>query len=407
MRKAVLRYRIEHPVVNDRYFEIWQLYGVDAWPTLIFIDPQGKVIGKHEGEFDFKAMDQVIGRMLDEFREKGLLDRTPLEFQPEQEVPSPLLFPGKVVADEVSGRLFIADTNHHRIIVSTLDGEVRQVVGSGEPGLADGTLASAQFQQPQGMAVDGDILYVADTENHVIRRVDLARGMVDTMAGTGSQGHSMAGGPARKIPLSSPWDTVLHNGVLYITMAGLHQLWALDLAKKQVYPYAGSGYEGLSDGPLAEAMLAQPSGIATSDRVLYFADSETSAIRTADLNSAGRVHTLVGLGLFVFGDVDGMGAQVRLQHPLGVCYYDSIVYVADSYNHKVKRLFPLMGVVKTFVGTGEAGYRDGPATQALLHEPGGVSIARGKLYIADTNNHLIRVMDLETGQVSTLSLRGI
>ena len=192
------------------------------------------------------------------------------------------------------------------------------MAGSGEPGLKDGDLGTAQFDHPQGMALDGDVLYVADTENHAIRRVDMSGGTVETVAGTGRQarGHSRVG-DALSSDLSSPWDLALHDSALYIAMAGIHQLWKLDLKGSQVRPYAGNGREAPVDGPLLSASLDQPSGITTDGEVLYFADSEASAIRTADLTEDGRVTSIVGLDLFVFGDVDGSGDEVRLQHPPG------------------------------------------------------------------------------------------
>ena len=408
LRKAVLRYELEHPVINDGQFIVWKQYSGRAWPTLIFIDPQGKIIGKHEGEITFEGFDTVIAQMVEEFEGKGILDRTPLNHRMEEGAKSALAFPGKVLADEATDRLFISDSNHNRIIVSTLEGEVRQVIGSGEVSFADGDFRIASFDHPQGMALDGDVLYVADTENHAIRRVDLAGGKVETVAGTGRQARGFdKGGDALSTGLSSPWDLALHDGTLYIAMAGIHQLWSLDLEAKQVRPYAGNGREAPVDGPLLTASLDQPSGITTDGKVLYFADSEASAIRTADLNDSGRVSTIVGQDLFVFGDVDGTGDAVRLQHPIGIHFHDGVLYIADTYNNKIKRVFPQTRSVLTMLGTGEPGYLDDEANQALFHEPGGVSVAAGKLYVADTNNHAIRVADLDTGEVRTLELRGI
>ena len=284
LRKAVLRYEIEHSVVNDGRFEVWQQYGGRAWPTLVFLDPQGKIIGKHEGEITFEDYDPIIGQMVAEFDESGLIDRTSLSFRTEQEVASGLSFPGKVLADEPSGRLFISDSNHNRILVATLEGEIRQVAGGGSAGLQDGDFLGARFDHPQGMALDGDVLYVADTESHAIRKVDLTARTLETVAGTGQQARSdRLGGDSLSADLSSPWDLALHGGILYIAMAGTHQLWSLDLKEGQVRPYAGNGREAPVDGPLLSASLDQPSGITTDGQKLYFADSEASAIRTADL----------------------------------------------------------------------------------------------------------------------------
>jgi DNA-binding beta-propeller fold protein YncE len=256
------------------------------------------------------------------------------------------------------------------------------------------------------MALDGTALYVADRENHAIRRVDLPSRQVTTVAGTGRPGHSRtARGPGRSIALSSPWDVAVSRGTLYIAMAGPHQLWALDLASGEVRPHAGSGREELQDGPLGQAELAQPSGLATDGTRLYFADSETSAIRTADLDPAGQVRTLVGTGLFDFGDTDGEADAARLQHPLGVAVHAGKVYVADTYNHKVKVVEPGSRKVATLLGDGTPGHADGE--KARFFEPGGLSVAGDRLYVADTNNHAIRVADLATGRVSTLALKGL
>ena len=176
LRKAVLRFELQHPVVNDGDFSIWREYGCRAWPTLMFVDPQGKVIGKHEGEISFEQFDVMLGRMVQEFDEKGILDRTALlNFQLEVQESPGLSFPGKILADEGSGRLFIADSNNNRIVASDMEGNVTHIIGSGQQGLAVGDFGSAQFDHPQGMALaeDGNTLYVADTENHSIRKVDL------------------------------------------------------------------------------------------------------------------------------------------------------------------------------------------------------------------------------------------
>ena len=415
---AVRRCELEHPVINDAEFRVWQQYSCRAWPTLMFIDPRGNVIGKHEGELTFEQFDTLLGGMVAEFDELGIMQRSPLPTTPPRGPESALSFPGKVLADEPGGRLFIADTNHNRIVVTSFDGDVRQVIGTGEEALIDGPLAQSAFNHPQGMAIDGDVLYVADTENHAIRRVDLQAGQVETIAGTGEQGYDRTGGrPGRSVSLSSPWDVVLHGGVVYIAMAGIHQLWSLDLQTGIVGPYAGSGREAITDGPLATSALAQPSGITVgndgsgSER-LFFADSETSSIRNCDLPSSsgssnGSVRTLIGLGLFEFGDVDGEDFRVRMQHPIGITHHDGVLYVADTYNHKIKRVLPKTRSAFTVAGTGSPGHVDGPFAQARFSEPCGLSIANGKMYIADTNNHTVRVADMETSEVATLELEGL
>ena len=246
---------------------------------------------------------------------------------------------------------------------------------------------------------------MADTENHLIRRVDLKTRTVQTVAGTGQQARDyFKQGPARTIELSSPWDLQLVGRQLYITMAGTHQIWKLDLDQQEVSTFAGSGREARQDGPLLEAGFAQPSGIASDGKKLYIADSESNIIRAINIAS-GKVETLVGGDLFDFGDVDGSGDDVRLQHPLGVFAINGEVLIADTYNHKIKELDPKARSVKTFLGTGKPGQADGAVPS--FYEPGGLSVANGKLYIADTNNHAVRVVDVKTKRTGTLNIKGL
>src|SRR5207253_1733329 len=130
---------------------------------------------------------------------------------------------------------------------------VTTVIGSGTAGAADGPFAQAQFDHPNGLALVGDTLYVADTENHTLRAVDLAAGTVTTVAGTGTIGYNRTGGPAHDTPLNSPWDLWAQGDTLYIAMAGTHQLWTLRLPAGEVRPFAGNGREAIKDGPLAQA----------------------------------------------------------------------------------------------------------------------------------------------------------
>ena len=407
IRRIILRYELEHPVYNDAEFKVWQSYGIRAWPTQILIDPAGYVLGSVSGEGNYELIDQVVGKVVAEFRKRGELNEEPLKLTLERAKVGdlPLAFPGKILADQKSERLFIADSNHNRIVITKLDGTLIAVVGNGAAGAADGSFEKASLYRPQGMALDGDTLYVADTENHLIRRVDLKVKTVETIAGTGKQSRDyFQQGPARTIALSSPWDLQLVGRQLYITMAGPHQIWKMDLDKQEISTFAGSGREARKDGPLLEAGFAQPSGIASDGKHLYVADSESNIIRAIDIAS-GEVETLVGGDLFEFGDTDGTGDDVRLQHPLGVLAVGDKILIADTYNHKIKELDAKQRSVKTFLGRGKPGQVDGASPS--FYEPGGLSVANGRLYVADTNNHAIRVIDLKTRQTSTLNIKGL
>ncbi len=407
LRQAILRLRIEHPVLNDADFKYWQTFGARAWPTLYFIDPRGNVIGIHEGELTEDMAAPLIDGWLAEYEVEQILSRQDLGLVRETGRDSALSFPGKVAWDDDSGRLVVSDSNNDRIIVSDLDGNVSQVIGGSEAGFRDGPADEAQFNQPQGVEVYGDFVFVADNENHAVRRIDLRDGSVATIAGNGQQARMMPQGePARQTALSSPWDVAVHEGDLYIAMAGIHQIWRMPLGDaagdgSYVGPWGGSGREGIVDGPRMQSELAQVSGLAPGPSGLAFADSESSGVREISWDPDGRTITFIGKtgqgGLFHFGDEDGGRAVAKLQHPLDVARVGDELYVADTFNHKIKQVYPLTENVNTLVG----GHGDALGTfgELQLDEPGGLTNGPGRsLLVADTNNHRIVHLDLETRQ---------
>ncbi|MCS7015744.1 MAG: thioredoxin-like domain-containing protein [Gemmatales bacterium] len=409
IREAILRYGIEHPVVNDAHRRIWNSYRVIAWPTFFLIDPEGYIVGRASGEGLGEVLDAAIAQLIEEHRARKTLNEQPIRFDLEkfrQREKTPLYFPGKVLADATSRRLFIADSSHHRLVVTDWEGKVLAVAGTGEPGWRDGPFDKAQFNDPQGLALDGEKLYVADRKNHLIRILDLRTRQVATLAGTGQQSQDRrAAGKPREIGLNSPWDLLLVGSTLYIAMAGHHQIWKLDLQQEHLSAYAGSGLEEIIDGTLSFSAFAQPSGLATDGQWLYVADSETSSIRAVSLDpQRNEVRTLVGMGLFEFGDRDGQGRAVRLQHPLGIAYHNGQLYIADTYNNKIKVLDPAKRTCQTFLGDRQAGHSDEPPR---FDEPAGICVAGNFLFVADTNNHAIRVIHLQTKRVRTLALQGL
>jgi DNA-binding beta-propeller fold protein YncE len=405
LRQAVLRLRIEHPVINDADFALWREYGARAWPSLYFIDPRGNVLGRHEGELPADVALKIIEPWFEEYRQHDVLAGEPLALQRETGAGSALSFPGRVEYDAAGERLFVADSNHDRIVVARLDGTVDQIIGGRKSGWRDGTPEEALFSQPQGMSVAQGALYVADLENHAIRRIDLETWHTTTIAGTGAQTRTRPQpAPGLESALNSPWDVVAHNGDLYIAMAGSHQLWRLNLDDGRIAPWAGSMAEGIIDGPRDRAELAQPSGLAVGPHGITFADSESSAVRHVGFEPDAAVSTAVGSGLFDFGDADGRGDDVRLQHPLDVAWQGDRLYVADTFNHKIKRIDTATKSATTLCGG--LGDADGPLSDARFNEPGGICAGPDNtLIVADTNNHRLRLIDLDSDEVRTIDLQ--
>tara|TARA_R110002111_G_scaffold262860_1_gene341909 strand:- start:15225 stop:17318 length:2094 start_codon:yes stop_codon:yes gene_type:complete len=413
IRRAIQRYEIKHPVINDSDMTVWRKFNVRAWPSMVLIDPEGNYCGHLSGEGNREILDKVLERVIAYHRAKGTLDETPVRFELESAKlkQTPLKFPGKLLADEPNQRLFISDSNHNRIIVASLDGKLIDVIGSGQIGKKDGDYKTASFDHPQGMALVGNTLYVADTENHMLRTIDLEKKQVSTLAGTGQQARfRSAGGKLKESALNSPWALAEINGVLYICMAGPHQIWSHKLGTDEISVYAGSGREDITNGSLDASAFAQTSDITVDGDVFYVVDSEGSAVRKVDTKQknvttlAGTSDLEGGRSLFEFGDKDGMGDQARLQHPLGVLYDKGRLLVADTYNHKIKTIDLKNNEVKTLLGTGKEGSDLKPVE---FSEPSGLALVGDRLFIADTNNHRICVVNLQDNQVTEFKVQGL
>jgi thiol-disulfide isomerase/thioredoxin len=411
VQEAIGRYEISHSVLVDQEMKVWRSYGVTAWPTIVIIDPNGNVIYQQAGEGQRDELDDVISVMLDQHRKAGTLAPAPLAIgRPAQAPPGVLSYPGKLAFSPDSKMLAVSDSNHNRVLVVDPEtGKIVHAIGGGSRGLQDGSFGEARFFRPQGLAWAGNKIYVADTENHALREIDLAAKTVRTLAGDGRQGHWMSGAQdGRATRLSSPWDLAFDDEFLFIAMAGLHQIWAYHIQSGKIGPFAGSGQENIVDGSLAEAQFAQPSGLSIYGNFLLVADSEVSAVRLVDL-SHKSVHTIMGEGLFEFGHVDGSVEEARLQHPLGIHCDGNKIYIADTYNHAIRLIDLDSQKVSTVVGKAEMKTMcnlDDPFCDTLgLYEPSDVKQKGNVLYIADTNNHLVRVFDLEKMVLRTLAIK--
>jgi DNA-binding beta-propeller fold protein YncE len=389
IREASIRYEIEHPVVNDRQFRVWRSYAVDAWPTLVAIDRGGYVVATHAGEFTADMLDPMIRRLLSTEREAPSAFRHYVSENPAI-APSTLKYPAKVAVD--GSRIAIADTGHHRVLVGRLTRKDRMVVDRVIERLEPKRAAESSpdvFGSPQGLAFDGDDLYVVDSANHTLSVIELKRGFSRILAGTGNQLRTQA--DRERGALSSPWDLVVAEQNVYVAMAGVHQIWAIDKNSGHSRIHCGSGGEDIADGSHSTALLAQPMGITADDKRLYFSDAESSAIRWADLDPRGSVGTIVGTGLFDFGDVDGVGEKVRLQHPQGVTLRSNgRLLVADSYNDALKWVEPNVGDVRTWIRG--------------LHEPGGLAAGADCAYVADTNAHRVLVVDYDSDETHEVEI---
>ncbi|MHB1844783.1 MAG: alkyl hydroperoxide reductase [Deltaproteobacteria bacterium] len=383
VRAAVARLGIEHPVLVDSQMTVWTASGVEAWPTLVIVRPNGRIAGSIAGEVSLAELDRAVGQVMDEARADGTLGSTQL-LPPRRHAAQAgvLSYPGKLLAAG-DGRIFVSDSGHHRVQLLGHDGRILETIGDGTAGRAEGPFATARLTDPQGLAFDRtrERLYIADGRGQTIWVADLRAGRLSLLAGTGELGSLPLGGPqlARTAALRTPWDLALAGERLYVALAGSHQLGVVDLshglAQATIARLSGSGREALEDGPAALSAFAQPSGLALHDGKIYVADSESSAVR--EVGPDGNAETLIGTGLFDWGDAVGPVRPRMLQHPLAVAAGPEGLYVADSYNHKVKRLSWDGKTLTAVLDRAGGAPLDGPA--GLSVEPD------GSLLVADTD----------------------
>ncbi|GAB4489513.1 MAG: thioredoxin-like domain-containing protein [Raineya sp.] len=386
IQKAVAKYGITHPILNDHDSKIWDSYAIKAWPTLVLIDPKGKIVLQRSGEnfyenfrnkiLEIKKMGGISSKKFD-LENKSISEKTFLRF------------PTKMTIDR-KGNLWIADTGNHRVLQINAEGQVLQIIGNGKPGFAEGNFEEVMFDEPQGLAIKDDYLFIADTRNNRIRKADLKKKKVISIAGNGAR--SIVKDFATPVQsLNSPWDLFSQGNILWIANAGSHQILAFDLEKNQTFWKAGSGAEALYDGKkLQEAAFAQPSGLFAENNMLYIADPEASAIRVLDTENH-NLKTILGKGLFYFGDTDGSADTAKLQHCLAVCKNKKLLYIADTYNGKIKTFDLNTGILKTLISD--------------LDEPNDLLISKDFLYISNTNKHEILRFDLKRNELHTLNLK--
>jgi hypothetical protein len=383
--KALNRMRVGFPVANDRDWVTWQHYGIVRWPSVALVDPRGDLREIFSGDDQLAALDAAVSAMVEE---AGGMTSLPPEDEGLRngEPRLALNFPGGLVITD--GHLYIADTGHHRILECTFEGRVLRQFGTGHPALVDGAPAEAAFSHPRGLCVLRDWLYVADAGNHAIRRVQLLDGTVETVLGNGRLGvPKEARYPqAADCSLNQPWAIVGNNDRLYLALAGCNQVWEYDLGNQYLRFIAGNGELGIADGPGRNAMLAHPAGLALVQQTLYVVDSASSAVRAIQLQQA-TVQTLVGQGLYEFGDADGTRGAARLQYPLAVALDPSapVLWVADAYNGSLRKLRLGGGDMSTH-----------PLPHALS-QPSALAMGAGALWIVDAAAHEVLRHDLNTG----------
>ncbi|WP_372013270.1 redoxin domain-containing protein [Pseudoxanthomonas sp. 10H] len=387
--KLLRRLGVAAPVLLDADWAAWQRYGIEAWPTLLLVDADGRERERIVGlggdlERALFALVEGLPRPLDE-------DLLSSETLPEPRLS--LRFPTGIAAS--GDRLFIADSGHHRVLECSHGGRILRQFGLGTADFIDGPVDQAAFNRPQGLALEREYLYVADTGNHALRRINLRTHQVDTLCGNGRPGDPVEGpvNPASRSPLNHPLALAVAGNQVHIASAGDNRIWSCDLGRGELRLRAGSGRLDLRDGNAMMAAFAQPAALAAVQQVLYVCDALGSAVRSLQLRT-DLVQTLVGQGPWEFGDADGPRSSARLQHPLGIALSADapLLWIADSGN----------GTLRTLrLGGGELSTVELPRR---LHGPTGLAVAGGSVWIAETDAHGVLRYDIATGSLEDVSI---
>lgn len=383
--KRLGRQKFEFPIAHDPDWTLWQHYGVEAWPTVVLIDGEGRIRERIVGDGPIRDLDARVSRLGEELVPRSL-NPDPIELRRGGEPHLPLRFPTGIA---LSGNyLYVVDSGHHRVLECDQGGRVLRQFGSGGAGFIDGPMELAAFNRPQAICVQRDMLYVADAGNHAVRRIELRSGDVDTVCGAGRPGTPVAGPvrDPRTVALDQPRAIALVAGKLFIATAGDNRLWTFDLGKPEIKLLAGSGALSVADGAGSAAAFAEPVALAAVQQVVYVCDAAGSSIRSVNARS-GQVSTLVGQDAWNFGDADGARIEARLQQPQAIALDPDapVLWIADSGNDSLRSLRLGGGELSTY------------ALPQRLHAPGGIAVAGGAVWIADTDAHAVLRLDTATG----------
>ncbi|QNR96245.1 hypothetical protein ICJ04_11950 [Stenotrophomonas sp. 169] len=387
--KLLRRQGLSSIALLDSDWDGWRRFGVTAWPTMVMMDVYGRESGRLVGLGQPGELDRCLNELC---AGAQAADIAPLrELNPEPRVP--LCFPtGLAVTTE---RLYIADTGHHRILECSHGGRVLRQFGQGTADLMDGGAQEAAFNRPQALVVERECLYVADTGNHALRRINIITGQVDTLCGNGRCGEPVEGelSDPRSSQLNHPIGLALADNELHIAMAGDNRIWSYHLGQRRLQRRAGSGIIDQRDGAGNVAAFAQPTALAVVQQALYVADALGSSVRSLQLRG-DLVQTLVGQGMWSHGAEDGPREQASLQFPQAIALSPDapLLWIADTGNGRLRTLR---------LGGGEL------LTQALprrLHGPAGLAAGAGAVWIAETDAHAVLRLDPASGVLSEVPI---
>ncbi len=366
VKKAVLKYGINFPVVNDPQLKIWNDFKVKAWPSFALIGPNGNLEKLYSGPDELDQIKIDVKKLLTKYQTKITREPLPILLERYNTIGNVLSFPTKIeYAANFSYKsrhlpaFFIANSAQNNIVVSSLTGDIIVKIGSGKDGFIDGNFEVAAFSDPHGLLFDGNNLYVADSGNNALRVVNFKEGTVETLIGSGVKGRVIESIlEAKDVNLSFPSDLEFfpNKNTIAIANAGSNQILTYNLKNQTVAALASD--------------LAQTADLSAFGGKLYFIDAFNSSFRVVDQN--GEVKTLL---------------NSDLQHPLGLLVDDTGAYIVDSYNHKIRKFDFARKKLNNFTGI-----------KIQLDEPEGIVAVLDRFYLVDSNNN--RILSINRGNLN-------
>lgn len=402
IKKAVLKFDLDYPVIDDSSMALYNHFKIDAYPTLVLLTPKGSIKKIYRGDEEARDLVKEVGDLIDKYRYQ--INRTPLPIMLERNkiAKRVLNYPTKIEYSEnfsyksyKGPALFIANSGQNNILAISMVGEIIAEIGSNKSDYVDGDFESAAFRNPMGLLFKNNKLYVADSQNHAIREVDFVSQKVSTILGNGVRGKIISQTvDAKEVMLSSPVDieSFTSKDLMLIANSGSNQILQYNFVDNKISVIAGNGEEGIKDGKYPDNSLAQPSDMVVYNQKVYFVDAKSSALRVIDTDR--HVKTLIGKSLTDFGHKNGDKAEALMQNPLGITANSNGIFIADSFNNVIRKYSN--GKIQDFIG-GQKGEQLGSKTE--FDEPNGIILIKDKFYIVDSNNN--RIVTVNTKKLNS------
>ncbi len=408
LRKEILRNNIGFTVIDDKNSELKREFGVNNLPTYILLDSKGRVL---ESQSDVFAIDRVA-KVIKKYIHNLNSDFMPIALESNAIVKNVLSFPSKIeYTKEIRHKyykgeaFFVSNSGSSNIMVFKESGKVITQLGSKNSGYFNSNVKRSKFRSPMGMTFYKNKLYVADSLNNAIRKVDFAEDEVTTLVGDSKSGGVFSDKEvdALSVSLSYPTDVEFFpdRDNLIIANSGTNQLLRYNFKTKKVKVVAGSGELGVKDGKYPNNSLAMTSDMSVYDGKLYFIDTKSGALRVMDKNY--RVETLIGKAVGEFGYKDGDKKEALFDKPAGIFANRNGIYISDSKNDKIRKYQYSNKKIKTIFGD-KAGDSLGDRDETSFEEPDGLIVLNNAMFIVDSNNNRVVKIDFSNMKSSLIDI---